>query len=510
VGDVITYTITVQNTGNITLIDIDVVDDLTGDEWFIASLAPGESITFTTTYTITQEDLDNESVVNTVTATGRNIDGEIVAEDSGENIVTPEELEPGLNITKTADTNTYTAVGDVITYTIVVENTGNVTITDIDVVDDLTGDEWFIASLAPGESITFTASYVITQEDIDAGSVLNTVTATGEDHEGETVSVSDDETVEVDPDTLSPELTVNKTADPLTFSQVGDVITYTIIVENTGNVTITDIDVVDELTGDEWFIASLAPGESITFTVTYVITQEDIDAGSVLNTVTAIGIDHDNDIVTGIDEEIIEVDPGALHPELTVTKTADPRIYDAAGDRITYTIVVENTGNVTITDIEVVDDLTGDSWFIDSLAPGESVTFTVTYTITQLDMNLGSVANIVTANGFDPWGNPVSDSAQEIVYVIRVPGGLTPDTDYDNRLVIEGLEKFPDNTLRIYNRWGTLVFEASPYQNDWDGVPNRGRVIPEADGRLPSGTYYYLLMLEQGREPLSGYIYLVK
>lgn len=94
---------------------------------------------------------------------------------------------------------------------------------------------------------------------------------------------------------------------------------------------------------------------------------------------------------------------------------------------------------------------------------------------------------------------------------ILVPGGLTPDGDGINDvLFIEYLHLHPQNSLRIYNRYGTKVFAASPYQNDWDGVPNRGQISTEADGRLPSGTYFYVLTLSPGEEPLTGYIYLLR
>jgi len=93
---------------------------------------------------------------------------------------------------------------------------------------------------------------------------------------------------------------------------------------------------------------------------------------------------------------------------------------------------------------------------------------------------------------------------------IRVPGGLTPYSEYDNKFVIRGLEMYPYNTLRIFNRYGTMIYMASPYQNDWDGVPNLNRTSTESDGKVPSGTYFYTLELLPGGKPLSGYIYLIK
>ena len=514
-GQTITYTYIVTNDGNVTFSDITLVDEHEGTGSFVqpvltqgiaTSLAPGESLTYEATYVITQDDIDNQvPITNLATATGI-YNGVEYTDTDGES-VTPKEDAPSIAVTKSADPQTYGMAGDQITYTILVENTGNVTIIDIDVVDDLTGDTWFIASLESGESQTFTALYVITQDDVDAGSVENEASANGTTAQGDDVTDTDNETVlYVEPD--APSIAVTKSADPQTYGMAGDQITYTILVENTGNVTIIDIDVVDDLTGDTWFITSLAPGESETFTATYFITQEDMDAAQVMNTATADGSDPDGNTVSDSDDETVTAIN--LLADITLTKTANPQIYGLAGDVITYTIVVENTGNVTIIDIDVVDDLTGDTWFITSLAPGESEAFTTTYMITRADLDNLSVNNIATATGFDPAGNTVSDLDDAIVKALRIPGGLTPGTQFDRLWHIEGLENYPDNKLRIYNRWGTLVFEASPYQNDWEGVPNRGRILTESDGRLPAGTYYYLLELEPGQQPFSGYIYLIK
>jgi glyoxylate utilization-related uncharacterized protein len=73
---------------------------------------------------------------------------------------------------------TYTAIDDIITYTVVVENTGNVTLTNIAVADPKTGLDVTIASLAPGASVTYTETYTITLADLNSGSVVNTATAT--------------------------------------------------------------------------------------------------------------------------------------------------------------------------------------------------------------------------------------------------------------------------------------------------------------------------------------------
>ncbi|MCA1800652.1 MAG: DUF11 domain-containing protein, partial [Actinobacteria bacterium] len=413
VGDVIDYTIVVENTGNVTVSNITVEDPLTGLTTTIASLSPGTSQTYNESYTITQADLDAGSVTNTATATGEDTNGDPVSDNDSATVNAAQN--PQIIVTKTANPTTYSAVGDVIDYTIVVENTGNVTITNIDVTDLLTGLTTTIASLAPGASQTFNESYTITQADLDAGSVTNTATADGEDTNGNPVSDNDSATVNA---TQNPQITVTKTTNPLTYNAVGDVIDYTIIVENTGNVTVSNITVTDPLTGLTTTIASLAPGASQTYNESYTITQADLDNGSVTNTATAAGEDTNGDPVSDNDSATVNA---AQNPQITVTKTANPATYSAVGDVIDYTIVVENTGNVTVTNITVTDPLTGLSTTIASLAPGASQTYNESYTITQADLDNGSVTNTANAAGEDTNGDPVSDNDSATVNATQNP-----------------------------------------------------------------------------------------
>ncbi|MDD3875529.1 MAG: HYR domain-containing protein, partial [Bacteroidales bacterium] len=212
-------------------------------------------------------------------------------------------------------------------------------------------------------------------------------------------------------DAYIPEIFLNKTAVPNSFSAVGNQITYTFLVENTGNYPLTNVVVVDTLLGVTFGPISLNPGQSHTFTYNYTITQSDMDAGQILNTASTYG--WANGIEYSYDDSEIVI--GTQQPGINVSKIANPTTYNAIGNVITYTIVVSNTGNVTLTDVLVIDPLTGLNNTIPSLAPGASQTFIETYTITPSDMYLSEIPNIVTATGNDPNDNPVSDTDNEII-----------------------------------------------------------------------------------------------
>ncbi|MGC9355816.1 MAG: DUF7507 domain-containing protein, partial [Mariniphaga sp.] len=414
-GEMITYTYKVTNTGNTTLTGISAEDNKLGTISFANEiLAPGEFTEGTATYSVIQSDMNSGSVGNTVTATGTAPDNSTVSANATETVAANQQS--GLTVTKTATSSTYSSVGEEITYTILVENSGNLTIYGIDVSDPLTGLNTTINNLAPGEIQTYNVSYSITQADLNSGSVMNTASVSGTDPNNDTVTASDSETVTAN---QQPGLTVTKNASPSSYSAVGDVITYTIIVENTGNITISDITIDDPLTGLNSAINSLQPGVKQTYTETYQIKQFDLNSGSVTNTATASGTDPDSNVVNASDTETVTA---SQQSDLIVTKNAGSSAYSSSGEEITYTIEVENTGNVTLTNVSVTDPLTGMAENIANLLPGEKQTYIETYTITLTDMNSGSVTNTATAEGTNPDNETVSATDAETITANQQPG----------------------------------------------------------------------------------------
>ncbi len=416
-GETITYKITVTNTGNVTLTGVVVEDELTKDSWTVEeALAPGAAKEFTAEYVVTEADIIAGKVVNTATAAST-VPGTEVTPDTEENPTV--EPDGKLTIVKVATSTpangTAYALGETITYKITVTNTGNLTITDITVTDDLTAESWPVDSLAPGASEEFETSYTVAEADVMAGHVLNVATATGTspDPDKPTPEVEpgeEDEPVETKDAKLFAEkklITVNgEKAENVVDVKLGDKLGYTIEIVNNGNVTISAIEVNDPLTGDNWTIDALAPGKSTTFTTKeYIVTEQDILAGQVLNTATAKGTDPEGKPVEetpSVTTETEEPDGSAVVNKTTTSTPADGKAY-VLGETITYEISVTNTGNVTLTDITVTDELTGNTFNVNSLAPGRtSEIFKDSYTVTEKDILAGSVVNTATAKGTSP------------------------------------------------------------------------------------------------------------
>jgi uncharacterized repeat protein (TIGR01451 family) len=414
VGQAISYTYLVTNSGNVRLAGpVTVSDDKAtvscpdvsttgnGDSF----LDPGESVTCTATYSITQADLNSGSVTNHAQAHAGGTDS------NTDHATVTAQQNPALSLAKSATPSSYDHVGQMISYSYLVKNTGNVSLAGpVTVTDDkatvscpdLSTVGNHDSSFDPGEQVTCTASYSITQADLNSGHVTNSATA----HAGGTDSNEDHKTVTAD---QHPALTLVKTATPSTYDHVGQTISYSYAVENTGNVslagpvTVTD-DKATVMCPDLSTVgnhdSSFDPGEQVTCTASYSITQADLNSGSVTNTATA----HAGATDSNQDHQTVTAQQ---HPALTMAKHATPGTYDHVGQVISYTYVVENTGNVSLAGpVTVSDDkatvtcpdvstVGNDDALLD---PGESVTCTASYSIEQADLNSGSVTNSATAH----------------------------------------------------------------------------------------------------------------
>ena len=353
VGDVINYTIVATNDGNTTLAAVTVTDpNVSGLVCTPAngsSLAPGASMNCTATHTVTQADIDAGHYANTACVD----DGAGGAAEACATKDVPGTKNPSLSITKEAAPGSYSAVGDVINYTIVATNNGNTTLAAVTVTDPkvsgLVCTPVNGSSLAPGASMNCTASHTVTQADIDAGHYANTACVDdGASGAAETCAKKDV------PGSQTPHLSVTKSATPANYSKVGQVINYTIVATNDGNTTLAAVTVTDPkvsgLVCTPVNGSSLAPGASMSCTASHTVTQADIDAGHYANTACV------DDGAAGAAETCATKDvPASQTPHLSITKNAAPAGYSAVGQVINYTIVAKNDGNTTLAAVTVTD-----------------------------------------------------------------------------------------------------------------------------------------------------------
>lgn len=455
-GQVITYHFVVTNTGNVPMSNVAVNEGTftgTGTAPVVdcpaTTLAVGAQMVCDATYTLTNADVDAGKVDNSATASGTPTGGDPIT-STPSTVTVPTPAAPGIDVMKTSDPTVVTTAGQKVTYSFRVTNTGNVTLTDVAPVEgDFSGTGKLGAITCPtttlvaGQVTTCTADYTVTQADIDAGTLTNTATARGTTPTGDptTDPTPSDTTITVP---RTPAMTVVKSSDAET-AKVGQTVTYSFKVTNTGNVTITDPTVTDtdfsgsgDLSAVTCPTGALPPGADITCTATYTVTQADVNAGELTNTATVTGdVPDGTDPITPVPSNEVTVGTDPL-PLLEVTKTADVKQVTKAGQKVTYSFRVENTGNVTITDPKITDSaFTGHGKLSaitcpDSatLAPGAVVTCTATYTVVAADLtDGGELSNTATVGGTTPTGDPIT-SVPSTVTVNEVPpsqpGGPTP------------------------------------------------------------------------------------
>jgi uncharacterized repeat protein (TIGR01451 family) len=341
---------------------------------------------------------------------------------------TPLIQSPSLSLVKAQPTGSLTA-GSTITYTVTATNTGNVTQANVVVSDPmLTPNSATCASVAPGGTCALTGNYVVRQTDVDAGQIVNTASVVST-----TITTPVTATVTT-PIARNPAIAATKTA-ALTVdggvagaADVGDVVTYNVIVTNTGNVTMTLQTVVDSLEGRPATTLTcaplvLAPAQVATCnSYTYTLVDGDITTvGPTLdNVVTATALSSgSSQSVSSTSTAVVAVnaDPATIR----IVKTASPRDVNV-GDLVRYTLTMENTSSTPMVDGTLIDTPPAGFTYVDgSLAVADAdnagrLVGTYPIRVDQIDIPAGGRATIT--------------------YLLRVGAGVRSGV-HTNRAVME-------------------------------------------------------------------------
>jgi uncharacterized repeat protein (TIGR01451 family) len=399
-GDIIDYTIIIENTGDQIITGVTVTDVLpdgsdvilsgpTGDLGNIGDLDIGETWTYTISYTVTQDDMNTETnLTNTVSVVSVEYPGPT------SDFVTKPVIPLKVDMTQSGGPNPVTAAGVVIDYNITVQNTGGQNITGVTATDVLpdgsdvilsgpTGDLGNIDEIDVGETWTYTISYTVTQGDMNTGNdLINTVSV---------VTVQIPGPTQVSSLTLLSQnaaLTIVKEADKSTVSSAGETINYTITVDNTGNVNLTNVVLTDVLAGGATLASGdtnsdgvLDVGETWIYTADYEVIQANIDAGT--DIVNSASVDTDQTDPLG-DDATTTIQNAAL----TIVKEADKASVSSAGETINYTITVDNTGNVNLTNVVLTDVLAGGATLASGDTNSDGVLDVAKHGFTRLIMKL--------------------------------------------------------------------------------------------------------------------------
>lgn len=399
--------------------------------------------------------------------------------DTGEPCATTTVLLPSLTVVKTADRATVTAAGETITYRYRITNTGGTVIAPATVAETVFSGTGVrpvatcpdaAASLAPGASVTCTATYLVTQADIDSRAIVNTAVATGTPPEGPPV-VSPPSTATVDtpvpplvpPGPPSPpgppnapryDLQMTKRA-PRRPVTVGATFSYRLVATNLGPDAADGVRVTDALPSDlelrdartpqgsctvrgndvDCAIGKLDAGQSVTVTVRATALR----IGTVSNTAR---------VVPPPPPDGVPVDPPGNNTGTATVRIVDPQLRVRkgasrsrlrAGETVTYTIRVSNPSGRAVRDVRTCDRLPAGlvrvssrptaklsrgryCWTARTLGPRETATYRLT--ARALSGTSGRKVNVAQATSPDAR----SGRATRAVRVTRAPirvGGVT-------------------------------------------------------------------------------------
>ncbi len=437
VGDVITYSIIINNTGSEEQTNVVIDEDYPSlleyisvtDGWttennrtfvYGDSIAPGKVVKLEITFK----------------AIGRGNATNIVAirTDVGTKFANNTTTIKGSNFTVEKISNDTVSVGDEIVFTIVVNNTGDYDLEDIVLNENYPNGLEFVSSSSgwsTTDNKTFTydgviavggrATLNITFKAIDGGNLTNVVTVNGSD-----MSASGNESVYVKESSFTVEKTaLNKTA------HIGDNIVYTIVVTNTGNLNLTNITLKEQYPSSLEFVSfegNWITDDNVTFTlsdnltvgdkVTLNITFKVLEAGEIKN---AVIVDSNDTDEKSTDTVIFVEAPDFTVEKLLLNETVN------LGDTVVYTIVVTNTGNIELTNVTVNENYPDSLEFVSNsegwtttdnkvfkystpLAVGDKAILNITF----MAIETGDVANSVVVNTDQLDGNETTSNSTTV------------------------------------------------------------------------------------------------
>ncbi len=406
-GDVVNYVFRLANTGNVSIFNVSLNEPkcdegarLVGGDDGDNVLQPGEAWVYGCGHMVTQQEVDEGSVRSTALSGGTPAGGSL--EGAASLFVTPIAQSPSWSLTTTS-TSEPVAAGDVVTYLFELTNTGNVTIADVALRDPhcesaatLEGGDNGDGLLTPGEIWAYGCAHVVTQREVDSGVLEATAVVSGSSRGGALREVSSTLSIAIAP---IPSWTLEAVSTSAPVAS-GDVVDYRLVLINTGNVTVKAVTVnspqcVIAGTGlDGGGDRPLAPGDIWEFDCSHLVTQEEVDAGSVRKATRATGVPARGLLSDAADTLVIPITP---QPSWSLDKssTSTP---SKAGDIVEFTFVLSNTGNVSIRSVKLTDphcdaspELNSDGDGRGTLEPGEIWVYGCGHTVTQAEVDAGAV-----------------------------------------------------------------------------------------------------------------------
>ncbi|HRK72627.1 MAG TPA: DUF11 domain-containing protein, partial [Rhodothermales bacterium] len=435
IGDLVTFTVTVQNFGPNTATNLVIRDNVpggitlvqanpsrgtyAGGLWTIGSLPVGQSVMLTLSGTVTT----NGTITNTAQVESVTESDPITANNTSSASLNSIRA-ADLSVSKTVD-NLTPKVGDIISYVVTVHNAGPSVANSVRVQDVLPstttltqaspsqgtfgGSTWNVGTLAVGQ--TAVMQILATVNTLGGG--VNIVTASATETDPQTANNT--ASAAINAGVQMADLSVQKTVDKLT-AVVGETVTYSVVLHNFGPNTATSVNVTDTVPGaltgavynvstgtydgSNWTITSLPVGQSATLQITGTVNA----TGTITNTATVSSSIFDPVNANNTSRASVNASRSA---DVSVRKTVD-KLTPIVGETVTFTVIATNHGPNTATNVNVTDSVpvgltlvnasttqgtySGGIWNIGSLPVGQSVVMMLSATVG----NTGTINNTAT------------------------------------------------------------------------------------------------------------------
>lgn len=511
VGDTLTYSFVVTNTGNTTEYNTLFADKLQAEATFASGSVmvngisqptydPAKGFTLGTMYLgqvvnvsfqVTVNSLPSPNVIknNATTSFSYYIDpdGQPITKTSTSNTVTTTINSYSATLAKSVD-KAYATIGDVLTYTVTANNTGTVDLTSVNFVDTIQSGATFVAgsvyvngvnnananpntgfsisSISAGGSSVVTFQVTVTSVPTPP-QINNTASMTFKYQLTPTSSYVNgsltSNTITTNVNTMSATLT--KAVDK-TYATVGDVLTYTSVITNNGNINLTNTNFIDNIpsittfnTGSVYIngtnepdydptlgfsLGTVAPGSPVT--VVFEVTVESVPSSGYVTNASNVSYQYQiNPNLPPVSDNLTSnaVTTYVNMGNLTITKAADRSIVRLT-DVITYSFVITNTGNTTLKNLSFEDTIQAESSFntgtvyingknqpnldpdngftLGDIPVGQQTTISFTVTTNSIPANneLLNTGSVTYSYYVNPTGNPTTKTAtsnQTTIYV---------------------------------------------------------------------------------------------
>jgi gliding motility-associated-like protein/uncharacterized repeat protein (TIGR01451 family) len=336
-------------------------------------------------------------------------------------------------------------------------------------------------------------------------------------------------------------------------SDPGDKVLFTYTVGNPGNIELTNINIEDPLlqnpnpqvsinylSGDDNNDGILGLNELWVYTAEYSITQDNLDDGVISSTASVQAETYFNETASDLSHDVSFFEDGPTSISICqegrigiimegTWNDLDGDFTADVGETITYTFSIKNFSGTQVSEINVSSqnpevEITGNTSLELGADQEDFTTYSATYTLKQEDINRlffdAQVTVTALLGGVELTDNsdPVSydeDAPTRVILPsvgsqadeIAIYNGVTPNNDGKNDFFwIENIDAYPGNDMKIYNRWGVLVWESRGYDetnNVFRGYANVGSASGSGN-LLPTGTYFYVLSFDANSQPING------